>query len=356
MQSINKSNILRLISVSLSIIFLVSCSNYVQKQEQKGVISSDLWVGKYNPDLVYEGHTLLLDSADPENPLIVEVNMKGEIVWYYNIPKKLIAGCDLSKGPDIEWIPDQNNILFILPQKGIYEINRQKEIMWRYENKKASHDADRLPNGNTLFTCGWDKRLDAQVIEIDQEGKTVWKWFAIDHLKNELRPRRYNFKRGGFFHANSVMRLKNGNTLISLKGYDIVLEVNSAGKVVWMKRGVKRVHDPSILENGNILLATNKPYGIFELSRDGILKWSYYQGDLQTITCCNRMPNGNTLVAARNNILELSPDGKIVWKLTNRKVSWDIDPSTPKKKRMNEWVKLRNQWFYKVERISARQH
>jgi hypothetical protein len=333
---------------------LVSCSGYVQKQDQKGVISSDLLVGIYKPDLVYEGHTLVLDSADPKKPIIVEIDMKGKIVWYYVIPKPLLVGCDISKGPDIEWIPDSNNILFILPQKGIYEINRQKQIVWCYENKKASHDADRLPNGNTLFTCGWDKRSDAQVIEIDMKGKTVWKWFAVNCLENEVRPRRYNMERGGFFHANSAMRLKNGNTLISLKGYDMVLEVNPNGEAVWIKRGVIRVHDPSILENGNILLATNKPYGLYELSREGLVTWSYFKSDVQTITCCNRLPNGNTLVAARNNILELSAHGKVVWKLTNRKVSWEIDPVTPKKKRKQEWVKLRHQWFYKAERISAR--
>jgi hypothetical protein len=169
---------------------------------------------------------------------------------------------------------------------------------------------------NNQFTCGWDKRSDAQVIEIDMKGKTVWKWFAVNCLENEVRPRRYNMERGGFFHANSAMRLKNGNTLISLKGYDMVLEVNPNGEAVWIKRGVIRVHDPSILENGNILLATNKPYGLYELSREGLVTWSYFKSDVQTITCCNRLPNGNTLVAARNNILELSAHGKVVWKLT----------------------------------------
>ena len=297
------------------------------------------------------GRTILLDSADPNNPSIVEIDMEGKIIWFYAILKSILKGCDLSKGPDIEWLPGNNNILFVLPNKGIYEINRQKKTVWKYKTDKVSHDADRLPNGNTLYVWGWDRKNDPQAVEINSEGKIVWKWFAKDHLANESRPRPFKANLGGYYHANSAMRLDNGNTLISLKEFDMVVEVIPAGDIVWSLKGMSRIHDPQLLENGNILLATNKPFKVIELSREGEIIWSFQRNDIKAITYCCRLPNGNTLLVARNKIIEISPGKEIVWQITNKNVPWEIDPKITGKKRLKEWVKLRHRWFYKAERL-----
>jgi Mal s 1 allergenic protein-like len=64
------------------------------------------------------------------------------------------------------------------------------------------HSAIRLPNGNTLIACA-DVLRSPQVIEVDKEGKTVWKVEA-----EELAGIHLKFMAG-------LQRLPNGNTIMS---------------------------------------------------------------------------------------------------------------------------------------------
>ena len=79
------------------------------------------------------------------------------------------------------------------------------------------------------------------MIEIDQDGKTVWQ---------------VNNMRGPF----SASRLANGNTLIAQSGGGQVVEVDRSGKVVWTKNGLSTPYDAQRLENGNTLIATSQGY------------------------------------------------------------------------------------------------
>ena len=63
------------------------------------------------------------------------------------------------------------------------------------------HSVARLPNGNTLITCG-DQKGGSRVFEVDAEGKTVWQVQG-----DELPGISLKFIAG-------VQRLPNGNTLI----------------------------------------------------------------------------------------------------------------------------------------------
>lgn len=45
-------------------------------------------------------------------------------------------------------------------------------MVWVHRDREASHDADRLPNGNTLGTA-WNK-----IIEIALDGSIVWQMLA----------------------------------------------------------------------------------------------------------------------------------------------------------------------------------
>lgn len=137
------------------IIIFISCAPAVKptgEAHQKEVGKTyALSLDVYKPEFVFPGTTVLVNSPNPKNPYIVEIDMKGKVVWHYEIPKSTLRGCEISKGPDIEWLPSDDHFLFVLPYKGVYEINRQGQIVWRHETDTVSHDADRLLNGNTLF-------------------------------------------------------------------------------------------------------------------------------------------------------------------------------------------------------------
>lgn len=121
--------------------------------------------------MVWAGTTLFSDYHIPERPRIIEVNMLGEIVWEYQVPQNLRQY--INPGFDVEWLPN-NNILFVLPRNGVYEIDRNGNTVWSYLNNKVSHDADRLPNGYTLVAWGGGDRVsEAQVKEISPKGEIV---------------------------------------------------------------------------------------------------------------------------------------------------------------------------------------
>ncbi len=129
------------------------------------IVGPDIYVDIYNPDKAYNGTALFADYHKPERPRIIEVNMRGEIVWEYLLPVYLREY--IHPGFDVELLPN-NNILFVAPRKGVYEINRDGKIVWSYEDEKISHNADRLPNGNTLIV----ERI--KIFEVIPDGEVVW--------------------------------------------------------------------------------------------------------------------------------------------------------------------------------------
>ncbi len=192
------------------------------------------------------------------------------------------------------------NILFVLPRNGIYEIDRKGRVVWLFLDSKVSHDADRLPNGNTLFVyVAFDQMDDARVREVDPSGKVVWSWYARDHFNRAL----YNaISEEGWTHTNSVSRLANGNTLVSLRNFGIVAELDAAGKVIrTIGEGLfEYEYDPEMQSNGNLLVANHNQPAQTVLEIDlamGKTVWSFAMpGHLVRDADC--LPNSNTLIIA----------------------------------------------------------
>jgi hypothetical protein len=301
--------------------------------------ANNFLIKNYDSNLAQIGTTLFADTHDPDNPRIIEVDMEGAIVWEYLLPEDLKK--NINPGPDVERLPN-NNVLFICPEKGVYEINRNGVLVWSYLNTKISHDCDRLPNGNTLICWGGnDTKSDAQVIEVAPNGTIVWKWQA----KNQFDVPPYDtISAQGWTHANSVTRLPNGNTMVNLRNFNLTVEVNQTGHVVWQfDWGLlgDDPHEPELLSNGNILIALQ---GDFEYQAAEItyttkqLVWTYGRENMIFTRDADRLPNGNTLFVAivdqKSTIFEVTSSGEIVWELV--------------------WGKNKSPipgWFYKAERI-----
>jgi hypothetical protein len=299
----------------------------------------DFHVDVYQSDMVWAGTTLLRDHHNPERPRIIEINMLGEIVWEYILPQNLQQYTN--PGFDVEPLSN-GNILFALPRKGVYEINRDGKTVWSYLTGKISHDADRLPNGNTIFAFGaYDGKSDAQVTEINQKGEIIWSWHAKDYFD---KPPYQNVSIEGWTHTNAVTRLSNGNTLISPRNFHVVVEVDPQGAVVRLiGEGIlKAQHDPEILANGNMLLANHgKPHRAIEIdSETGNIVWQSrgFPKKADPVRDANRLPNGNTLITGTTEIVEVTQELEVVWKLVLNKL-------------MDE-ANVRARGFYKAERIS----
>lgn len=314
--------------IHLIIIGLLMVVPVVATVVPAGIPDPDFSVDIYKPDKVWSGTTLFADYHTPDKARIVEVNMNGEIVWQYWIPDNLKRY--VGAGLDVELLPN-NNILLLLPRTGVYEINRHGTIVWSYLDNKVSHDADRLPNGNTLINWGNpDTKDDAQVKEVNPEGKVVWSWHAKDSFDNEPY-KDINFE--GWSHANAVERLPNGNTLINFRNFNLTVQVNPKGMVVWQydwSRLGANPHEPMLLSNGNLLISLfPRPWQEVEIDcKTGAVVWRYIltpdemgQGPLRDV---DRLPNGNTLINAGNKIIEITPDKEIVWQLRVKDLRGEI--------------------------------
>jgi hypothetical protein len=115
-----------------------------------------------------------------------------------------------------EYNPDTGEVLRTIPTD---DRGREKRD-WPFT-------AIRLENGNTLIGCTNGNRI----IEVDEEGKTVWKVDNADLGENL------------FDDACGVQRLPNGNTVITsyhAKGDSVKLfEITRDKKVVWRYSGMK---------------------------------------------------------------------------------------------------------------------
>ena len=310
-----------------------------EKTMTRGIVDSDLVVEVYDKNKAMDGTTLLPDNRNSDKPKIIEVNMLGEIIWEYDIPQELKRYTN--PGLDVELLPN-NNILFVLPGNGVYEIDRNKNIVWSYKTTKISHDADRLPNGNTLFVFGNnDLMSDAQVIEINPKGEIVWSWYARDYFNKEPYQ---SIKDQGWTHTNAVSRLNNGDTLISTRNFNMVVEVNQSGEVVkTIGEGLMiEQHDPVLLENGNLLFANHgTPEKAVEINQNENIVWEFEISNSKQWPTrdANRLSNGNTLITTTTKIVEVSKDKEIVWALAIKDVSKFIGQTSA------------GLGFYKAERI-----
>lgn len=323
----------------------------------QGSEGPNLIVDAYEEDMVNQGTTLFADVHDRENPRIVEVDMDGRIVWEYAVPSDLAQGAQV--GLDVELLQN-GHVLMVLSQSGVHELDRDGNIVWSYRDPKVSHDADRLPDGNTLVVFGNnDQETDAQVKEINPAGEIVWEWYARDVYGNDSRFAGIMMQ--GWTHANAVQRLRDGTTMINLRNFYLTVIVDDSGQVVrefdWSGFGSDvDPHEPEIHETEGTLLVclqNDAQYDLVEIDVDtGEVVWTYSDPELRTARDGDRLPNGNVLLVGVDNggtldgvdmqddfsvIVEVTPDGEVVWRLELENAPVGQSPG----------------WFYKAERIGS---
>lgn len=300
----------------------------------------DFIVDIYLPDKACHGTTIFSDNHIRNRPRIIEVDMKGNILWEYVVPSDLRRFNN--PGFDVEPLSN-NNILFVLPGKGIFEIDRTGNTIWSHLDRKVSHDADRLANGNTLYVYGnQDKKSDAQVMEVNSMGRSVWTWHAKDNFDI---PPYDNYYEQGWSHTNAVVRLNSGNTLISPRNFNCLVEISPEGKVINLigKGYLDHQHDPQILANGNILVANHdRPNEILEIDRKTqTVIWRFTLGSrkMWPVRDANQLPNGNILITGSTGLVEITPQKEIVWRLKLKNIPFKSPKDAPAL------------GFYKAERI-----
>ena len=296
------------------------------------------------------GNTLITIQSYGEYGRAIEVTPQGKVVWSFDPPNSRVFDGE---------ILDNGNVLVSVATKRspeecpaerlrvddsecvrnrVLELDYgSKDVVWQYtwydeymENHEV-HDADRLPDGNTAIV---DMGNDRAFV-VNRSGGIVWEWQAEDYL-DEGTPfyRKYGGEPdpGGeadWTHMNDIDRLPNGNFQLSIRNFDVVVEVDRKSKRIVDVIGrpgnhsyLYEQHDPNRLpEAGTVLVADSENDRIVEIdtSTEEIV-WTYGGGGLLTWPRdADRLPNGNILIADTQNdrVLEVNPEGEIVWRYTD---------------------------------------
>ncbi|MBI3865662.1 MAG: PQQ-binding-like beta-propeller repeat protein [Planctomycetia bacterium] len=206
-------------------------------------------------------------------------------------------------------------------------VSAKGEVEWKTPTNADVHDLWQLPEGNVLFLYG-----PAMVVEMNRAHQIIWEYEAKP--KNAQVPR---------VEVHAFQRLADGTTMIAESGNARIVEVDRAGKIVHEVPLTLDKPDPHRdtrmvrkLDNGNYLVCHEGDGKVREYDRQGKVVWSYTldlggrprsnghgpEGHGTEVYGAVRLKNGNTLIAGGNNnrVLEVSPEGKIVWSLDQREL------------------------------------
>ena len=172
----------------------------------------------------------------------------------------------------------------------VIEVDMNKKIVWEAEATNVLN-AKQLPNGNVLM-CLY---AGSKVQEITREKKVVWEYQAGGSLADAIR-------------------LANGNTVIATNQH--VAEIDPKGKKVW-EYEAGQAYGVSVTSGGTLLISqlSGKVVEVDMKSKEEI--WSY---NTANPVDAFRLNNGNTLITNSEKVVEVEPDGKVVWEYARRQL------------------------------------
>lgn len=308
----------------------------------------------YRPEKTYNGFTLFTPMVGvPSNTWLID--MQGRLVHRWELSGWVrLQAVLLPTGNLLYAISDPKgsfaDIVFAAAE--IIEADWDGNIVWRYaEPAMDGHDWVRMKNGNTLIMKyvpvpeNIAKEVEGglpgserdgvmygyALQEITPDKKIAWEWLSYEHLDPKLDSLTPYSSRCFWPLWNSLVELPDGNIMTCSPFTDLLHIIDKAtGDIKWRwgKGEISFQHNPSMLDNGNILLFDNGRYGptpthsrVIEVNpTTNEIEWEYKADNPVDffsgyIGGCERLPNGNTLVCegGLGRIFEITPKGELVW-------------------------------------------
>lgn len=253
---------------------------------------------------------------------------------------------------------DNGDLLAIFEGQGIIKLDRNSAVLWA-SPIGAHHDLEVLANGDILVLTRRAHMipriseslpvLEDSISVLDSAGRESSRLSLIEAFEDSpfidlwlsaAGPKKR--RPGDIFHTNTLELLdgriadklpefRAGNLLISMRQLNTIAVVDPELKrVVWARQGdFVAQHDPSILENGNLLLFDNRGRDgrsrVMELDPADMRVVWVYEGTEEkpffsrALGTAQRLPNGNTLITEsdRGRAFEVTPEKEIVWEFLN---------------------------------------
>jgi hypothetical protein len=314
----------------------------------------------YDKKKAYNGLNLYCSGHAPEAILI---DMKGKELhrWHYDITR--IQGNTSDSSRFLYWrrvhLMENGDLLAIFEGHLLIKIDKNSHLLWKYSGG-PHHDLFTMPDGRiyvltreAVIDPGYhqtDPILKDFIVILSPEGKEMRRVSILKCLENS----KYTHvlknmpESGDILHTNTIEVLngkgkryrfspafKKGNVLISILYLDLIAVVDMENEsVVWAMNGMwKRQHQPTVLDNGRMLIldnqfpvnSTRKVSRVLEFdpfTREiyweyrGTLETPFFTGDCGS---CQRLPNGNTLISetASGRAFEVTPGKTIAWEFYN---------------------------------------
>ena len=263
-----------------------------------------LGVTFYTPERAYNGFTLFTPCSGNSGTTWL-IDMQGRFVHRWQLPDvvrlhaellptgNLLAGVSQGKPRALEVIasseaeqvlsPDQpkQHIKSLWAGGQVVELDWDSNIIWQYADPLLNtHDRVRMKSGNTLIHkyVPVPKDIQAKVKggfpgsdedtmwgdalqEITPDGKVAWEWLSYEHMDPELDSLHPMAPRCLWGVSNTLVELPDGNIMISCQFISRIYIINKATGAIkwrWGQPEITFQHQPTLLDNGNILLLTTE--------------------------------------------------------------------------------------------------
>lgn len=238
---------------------------------------------------------------------------------------------------------------------GVVKLDKDSKILWSRQ-MMAHHDLDVAADGR-IYIIGAEPRavpgmgdagflLDDYIAVLTPEGEQERRLSILDAFLNSPFAKFVNAVPQEFdlLHTNTVAILdgrlapripafKTGNLLLSCRNISTIAVLDPAtGAIVWAATGPwKRQHEPSVLDNGLLLLLDNQGNNGYSrvLEFDPVTldtAWEYQGAPPESFSTLElgsaaRLPNGNTLITEsyKGHAFEVTPDKQVIWEYLNPK-------------------------------------
>ncbi len=318
-------------------------------------------VTRYSRAEAYPGLTLWTSGHTGYAGLI---DMKGHILheWAYPLERIWPDLAQEKTAPFWEnvYLYENGDLLAIYNRGGMIKLDKDSHLIWAYKCR-AHHDIALDEQGN-IYTLTEDLEelkediqvLDNSILVLSPQGERLAKMSILRLMQQSDDPNvQLYFKRvltialnGGedIFHTNTLEIFDDpppgqsaeiyakGNILISMLTISSIAVIDPREPaMIWIlgpKIWFEGQHNPTLLDNGNLLIFDNHYLGSKEQSR--ILEfnpltlqavWQYMPDGFYTDTHGTNvpLPNGNVLIIESNTgrIFEVTRDKKIVWEFLN---------------------------------------
>jgi hypothetical protein len=182
-------------------------------------------------------------SAKKPGPKITITNLEGELLESFSIPSDRYSPEWTNWGPGISYDINKQSIWFLSPQVGLTEFNLKGEALKKINFPKASHQVQITPEETWVMPYSWDTKEDAQVSEVDINGKVLFQWRGKDFVEKSAhansvaptQPRSYTA-------TTSAVKTSAGNYYLSMSQKDLIIKINKDGEVLWQQEVSTRPH------------------------------------------------------------------------------------------------------------------